>query len=128
MQILNGRKGISSLQLQRDTVINRKTAYRILKQIRLAMGTAQADKIFDAIVEIDETYIGGKPRKGGGKRGRGTSKTPVVGIKARNDKQVYAVVALPNEQGQKLTGKQLLVILNKVCAKETIVISDDFWS
>ena len=37
-------------------------------------------------VEVDETYVGGKPRKGNGKtnkRGRGTSKTPVVALVQR---------------------------------------------
>jgi hypothetical protein len=36
-------------------------------------------------VEVDETYVGGKPRKGTGphKRGRGTKKTPVVALVER---------------------------------------------
>jgi hypothetical protein len=40
--------------------------------------------------------------------------------------RVYAQVALPNEKGQKLTGKQLLAILDKVCKDGTTVASDDF--
>jgi autotransporter adhesin len=39
---------------------------------------------------------------------------------------VYAEVALPNEKGQKLTGKQLLGVLEKVTADGTTVVSDDF--
>ncbi len=38
-------------------------------------------------VEIDETYIGGKPRRGAHgrlKRGRGTRKTPVLALVERN--------------------------------------------
>ena len=37
-------------------------------------------------VEVDETYVGGKPRKGTGphKRGRGTKKVPVVALVERN--------------------------------------------
>jgi transposase-like protein len=37
-------------------------------------------------VEVDETYVGGKPRKGTGphKRGRGTKKTPVVALVERD--------------------------------------------
>ena len=44
------------------------------------------------IVEADETYVGGKPRKGNrreddkpNKRGRGTRKVPVVGVENAAD-------------------------------------------
>lgn len=64
---------------------------------------------FECIVEIDETYVGGKPRKGAStesnKRGRRTRKTPVVGIKERNSNRVYAQVAFPNKEGKVLSGK-----------------------
>jgi transposase-like protein len=102
----------------------------MLKQIRTAMGNKNMKKSFDVFVEIDETYIGGKPRKKNNeeprKRGRGTNKTPVIGIKERNSKRVYAEVALPNAEGKKLTGKQLLAVLDKVCKDGTTVASDDF--
>lgn len=139
---LNGKKGISACQLQREIGTIYRTAWRMLQQIRIAMGNADMSKAFEAFVEIDETYIGGKPRKENvkfdekgnkiiveedrTKRGRGTKKTPVVGVKERNTKKVYAQVALPNEDGQKLSGKQLLGILDKVCKDETTVISDEF--
>jgi hypothetical protein len=37
------------------------------------------------VVEVDELYIGGKPRKGAGthKRGRGTKKVPVLALVER---------------------------------------------
>jgi hypothetical protein len=124
----------------------------MLKQIRTAMGNVEVAKTFEALVEIDETYVGGKPRKENvyidaegklhkshteeNKRGRGTKKTPVIGIKERNTKKVYAQVALPNKDGKKLTGKQLFEVLDKVCKdkyeditgeeKNTTVISDEF--
>ena len=59
------------------------------------------------------SYIGGKPRKDNNnskfttitpkeknKPGRGTKKTPVIGIKDRGTGRVYARVALPNEEGK----------------------------
>ena len=38
--------------------------------------------LMSGIVEMDETYVGGKPRKGGepSHRGRGIKKTPAVGM------------------------------------------------
>lgn len=63
----------------------------MLKQIRIAMGNVETEKMFSTIVEIDETYVGGKPRKNNkkdnddddnnftpNKRGRGTKKTPIA--------------------------------------------------
>jgi hypothetical protein len=47
-------------------------------------------------------------------------------VKERNSKQVYAQVMLPNEDGQKLSGRQLLSVLDTVCKEETTVVSDDF--
>jgi len=104
---INGKKGISGLQLQREIGGSYKTSWRILKQIRTAMKNKDIHKLFkDTIAEIDETYVGGKPRKGNkrnkdkekvskAKRGRGTNKTPVVGVLDRNNKEVSAVVAMP---------------------------------
>jgi len=142
---LNGKKGISGLQLKREIGVTYKTAWRMLQQIRLAMGNAENQEFFDTIVEIDETYVGGKPRKGndrndkdgngtgGGtptpnKRGRGTKKTPVVGVVDRINKKVFAKVAMPNKKGQKLTAKQLINILKNVSRQENnnTIITDEF--
>ena len=128
---LNSKKALSGLQLQREIGVTYKTAWRMLKQIRSAMGNTDMSKAFEAMVEIDETYIGGKPRKMNGetepsKRGRGTKKTPVVGVKERSSSHVFAKVALPNEEGKKLTGKQLFNILDSVCKKDATVLTDDF--
>lgn len=130
---LNGKKGISGCQLQREIGVTYKTAWRMLQQIRIAMGNEAMKELFKGCVEMDETYVGGKPRrtnissdKAKNLRGRGTKKTPVVGIVSRENKRLYAQVALPNKDGQKLSGKQLLkIIMDNVTEKSTI-ITDEF--
>jgi len=136
---LNGKKGISGYQLQREIGVTYKTAWRMLKQIRTAMGNQDNQEFINTIIEIDETYVGGKPRpennhdddnnnsgSTGNKRGRGTNKTPVVGVVDRNNKKIHAKVALPNEKGQKLTGKQLMNILDEVCKTKNFIMTDEF--
>jgi transposase-like protein len=101
--ISNAKKGISSRQLARDLEVNRNTAWSMQMRIRKAMYQGGAE-LLKGIIEMDETYIGGKPRKGTGihKRGRGTDKTPVVGMVER-DGRVKAKV----QQKTKLKGKDL---------------------
>lgn len=126
---LNAKKGISGCQLQRELGVTYKTAWRMLKQIRIAMGNIQFQQMFEGTVEMDETYVGGKPpREFQNRRGRGTTKTPVVGIRDRFTKQVYAQVATPNCTGQTLTGIQLASILGQVARPGTRVMTDEFRS
>ena len=52
----------------------------MLRRIRHGLGEV-TEPALTGTIEVDEVYIGGRPRnKGVAKRGRGTEKTPVVGI------------------------------------------------
>ena len=89
---LNAKKSVSSYQLARDLKISQSAAWELGMKIRRGMID---DKVFlNGIVEADETYIGGKPRKNDKdsdappKRGRGTKKTAVIGAIARGGKVV----------------------------------------
>ena len=102
--ILSAKKGLSARQLGRHLDVNKDTAWRMGMKIRNAMTQSTQRNLLTGIVEVDETYIGGKPRKGGPKgaiycgsgsgrgynrplkRGRGTKKTPVVGLVERDGK------------------------------------------
>jgi len=79
------RKGVSANQLKRMLRVSYKTAWYLCHRIRYAMAELSPEKL-DGTVEVDETYIGGKPKRGGSKpnkRGRGTPKEIVIGIRQR---------------------------------------------
>src|ERR1035438_599259 len=100
--VLNAKKGLSARQLARDIQVNKSTGWSMGMRIRNAM--FEQPELMRGIVEMDECYIGGKPRKGTGphKRGRGTSKIPVVGMIERGGK----IVAKPVDKS-KLNQKSL---------------------
>lgn len=134
--VLVSRKGISALQLKRGLGMGSyQSAWRMLQQIRKAMEKEECKETFEAVVEINETYVGGKPCKNNGhsddednkpKRGRGTSKTPVIGVKERSTGKVHEVVANYNDEGKQLSGKQLCAVLKKVCKGNNTVMTDQF--
>lgn len=83
------RNGVAALELQRQIGVTYKTAWRMQKQIRSLM--KQGGNPLSGIVEVDETYVGGKAKgKGGGKYAGG--KIPVVGAVERGSGEVKAEV------------------------------------
>jgi transposase len=88
------RCGVSAKQIQRETGVTYKTAWRMFKQIRTLM--SEEISLEGEAVEMDETYMGGV-RRGTRKRGRptageGGSKSCVVGAAERGG-HVLAIVA-----------------------------------
>jgi transposase-like protein len=87
--LCSAKKGISALQLQRELQLGSyRTAWFMAHRIRHAMSMEPLAGLLAGTVEVDETYVGGKPRPeaGGvktGTRGRGTKKTPVVALVER---------------------------------------------
>jgi transposase-like protein len=142
----SSKKGISSLQISRELGITVKSAWFMTHRIREAM---RQDGPFDPLsgtVEVDETYVGGKPRpkaKVPGKpyisakdrkfasdpkvrteklvRGRGTKKTPVMVLVERDGNA--RAFPIQNVDGETLKNE---VAVN--AAKAAIIMTDEFRS
>ena len=122
--ILNAKKSVSSYQLSRDLDLNQKTAWYLAMRVREAM--VDNGDLLSGIVEADEAYIGGKPRKSNrrdddkpAKRGRGTDKLPIVGVVERGGR----VIAEPSP---KVTGSALSAFLQRNLDRGSLLITDAF--
>jgi transposase-like protein len=70
------KRGLAASQLAKIVSVSMPTAWLIIHKIRKAMTDSEAGLMLCKIVEMDDTYFGSPGE--GGKRGRGTDKTPVV--------------------------------------------------
>lgn len=124
----SSKKGVSALQLQRNLGLKQyKSAWHMAHRLRHAMRSEPLASLLGklgkdgAIVEVDETFIGGKPRKFFTRMQRGwtTKKIPVVALVERNGNA--RAMAL-----KKITGKgsALRDAVRENVAKEARVMTD----
>lgn len=62
-RMVSSKKGISAHQLHRELGVTYKTAWFMCHRIRAAMANSPDGGPFMGVVESDEAYVGGKPRK-----------------------------------------------------------------
>jgi transposase-like protein len=128
----NAKMGISASEISELVGIKYNTAWYVCHRVRCAMINNEIR--LEGVVEFDEAYIGGKARKSNSpaneanlaqissKRGRGTSKVPVVGAVEKKGRVYVKII-------EKLTKRNLLAMLKKIVnTSETVVITDDFKS
>jgi transposase len=109
------RCGISAKQLERELGVTYKTAWRMAHLIRTDLMEQNGDAPLGGSVEVDETYIGGKPRiRGTSKRGRGTKKATVLGMVERQGSVLAMTV--PNVR----TATLMPHVVEKVLPKSTV--------
>lgn len=123
--LLNAKKSVSSHQLARDLEMTQPSALYMAMRIRKAMA-AGAHAFLSGIVEADEAYIGGKPRKPNkgeydepAPHGRGTDKLPVIGAVERGGD----VVAQPSNS---VDGRTLLSFLNRNVDRDSLLVTDQY--
>src|SRR6266550_180617 len=114
--IVDAEKGMSAIQLQRHLGIGSyKNAWYLSHRIREAM--IESGPKLKGIVEIDETYIGGRHR---GHKGKLTSKDAVIGIRERGGPLRFIQA---NDQPTK---GLVYDIISKHVAKEVeLIVTDD---
>lgn len=89
----SSKKGVSSHQIARELGITVKSAWFLTHRIREAMRQEPLASLLSGTVEVNESYVGGKPRPANNpvkgkasknKRGRGTDKHPVMVLVERD--------------------------------------------
>jgi transposase-like protein len=131
--MLNAKSGISAKEIERNTGVTYKTAYYACMRVRIGM--LIDDTKLNGIIEMDESYFGGKARTkhkipdnevslstATNKRGRGTNKVSVVGMVQRKGMVKTKVI-------EKLTKRNLLFMLKSYAKNEnSILVTDGFKS
>lgn len=129
--MLNAKKGLSSYQAARDIELRRPTVWSMMHRIRNAM--KDDGTLLTGIIEMDETYVGGKPRKGNNRdddtdggntsnRGRGTKKIPVVGMVER-----HGNVKAESVSKDALKTKDLHALIRKeIDTNNAVLITDEY--
>lgn len=113
----SSKKGISALQLSREMEITHKSALFVLRRLRHGLEEQNPEKL-TGTVEVDEVYIGGRPRYlNESKRGRGSDKTPVLGMVQRGGDVRFKVM-------ERLTSDRIGEVL-EVNADQTCRIMTD---
>jgi transposase-like protein len=109
------KKGLSSHQLHRMLKLSYKSAWFMSHRIRHAMQEGILDKL-DGVVEVDETYVGGKAKNAHKKRGI-PKKTPVVALVERGGRVRTRVIA-------NITGETISDVLKKHVRSSAHVMTD----
>jgi hypothetical protein len=103
----SSKKGVSALQIKRMTGLSYKSALFLMHRIRFAMAGGVKGPL-SGDIEVDETYVGGKPRKysreewlkkyetGDRRPYRRSKKVPVLAMVERGGRVSTAVLPLVN--------------------------------
>lgn len=111
------RCGISGKQIQRETGVTYKTAWRMFKQIRQLL-SEDGLQLEGSTIEMDETYFGGKIYRQGS-QGRSKAKVPIIGMVERGGRIVARVA--PDAKRETLH-----VLAKKYILPASTIFTDEF--
>lgn len=119
--LASSKKGISAHQLHRNLKISYQSAWFMTHRLRYAMNQGPMVELMSGVVEIDETYIGGKNRRGSkrGRPGPDSHKTPVVALVERGGR----VRAFPMPR---VTAENLKQAINAHVESDATMMTDEF--
>ena len=115
------KRGLSALALKQKIGVGYKTAWTMLHKIRKAMEARDADYQLAGVIQADDAFFKGGVKKGGDKRGRGTSKVPVLVMAATRDK---AITFAKMEVLDTVDGQNIEAALEKHVAENQTIVSD----
>jgi transposase-like protein len=119
----SSKKGVSSHQISRALNISIQSAWFLTHRIRKAMEENPGGGLLTGTVEVDETYVGGKPRKGEKphKRERGTKRTPVMVLVERDGKA-------RTQRVDRVNAKELKGAIKAHVKRDSKIVTDEFLS
>ncbi len=130
----SSKKGVSALQIKRETGLSYKSALFLMHRIRYAM-SGGPDRPLRGTVEVDETYVGGKPRRHTRKQNRRPGENPNVQGRAPDfQDRKTPVVALVERGGpakaispgdEHVTGKNLKRIMRETVDPSATIMTDE---
>src|ERR1700682_472268 len=113
------KKGVAALEIQRTCQISYKSALFLMNRIRFAMAPDPNTPKLSGLIEVDETYVGGKPRvKGISKHGRGTKKTPVFAAVERDGNIRRRVMTT-------VTGETVKAAMREMVEPTSFILTDE---
>ena len=115
----SSKKGISSHQMARELGITQKSAWFLNHRIREAMKQEPMATMLQGTVEVDETFVGGKPRRGSKRKKWTSNKKPVMVLVERNG----SARAVPIDTVSGPTLKNQIAVN---VAKDAVVMTDEF--
>ena len=119
--VATDKRGLSGLALSRKIDIGLKCAWTMLHKIRKAMEARDAEYQLAGLIQVDDAFFNGGTKKGGDKRGRGTSKVPVLVMAATKDN---AITFARMEVLENVDGEHIKAVLEKRISKTQTIKTD----
>ena len=115
----SSKKGVSALEIHRQTGVSYKSALFMLHRIRFAMEDEDTGHL-QGVVEVDELFVGGRPRRiHNSRKSIKKDKAIVVGLLERGGRVRPKVVA-------DVTGATLKAVIAENVDKSSHIMTDDW--